>query len=147
MIEPKRWIVWLCCGCEDCEPYGVEDKSSMPCRNSQSMNGGVVVLAEAYDSLKAERDRLREELERERRISQGEAILSNGRAEEVADLTDRLQTRDDVLRDSSDRLGIALTALASIAEETGTPYGRLAAEALARAGARLDGPMPAGGER
>jgi hypothetical protein len=51
--ETKRWIVWLCAGCEDCEPAGVEDKSGMPCRNSPSMNGGVVVLAEEYDALSA----------------------------------------------------------------------------------------------
>lgn len=50
-VEPKRWIVWLCCGCEDCEPAGSEDKSSMPCSNSPSMNGGVVVLAKDYEDL------------------------------------------------------------------------------------------------
>lgn len=39
----KRHIVWLCAGCDQCEPAGVEDKSSMPCTNSPSSNGGVVV--------------------------------------------------------------------------------------------------------
>jgi hypothetical protein len=52
-----------------------------------------------------------EQVARERRISEGEARLSRGRAEEVAALAHRVQTLEEVGADTATRLGLALDAL------------------------------------
>jgi predicted HAD superfamily Cof-like phosphohydrolase len=51
-----------------------------------------------------------EQVARERRISEGEARLSRGRAEEVAALAHRAQTLEEVGTDTAIRLGLAVRA-------------------------------------
>lgn len=49
---PRRYVVMLCDGCEDCEPTDGAEKSRFPCRNSDSSRTGTnVVLAEDYDTM------------------------------------------------------------------------------------------------
>jgi hypothetical protein len=52
-----------------------------------------------------------EQVARERRISENEARLSRGRAEEVAEMANRLQSLETVQEDTTTRLGMALLAL------------------------------------
>lgn len=48
---PRKRVVWLCAGCEDCEPSDGSAPSKVPCRDSPSADGAVVVLAEDYDTM------------------------------------------------------------------------------------------------
>ncbi len=46
---PKRYLAWLCEGCDECEPHrGPTPK--VPCSDSPALNGAEVVLASAYDT-------------------------------------------------------------------------------------------------
>lgn len=56
----KRYIVWLCEGCDECDPQDGSERRRGPCENSPSMNGAEVVLAEDYDRLSQHPDPVRE---------------------------------------------------------------------------------------
>ena len=55
--DTRRHVVWVCCGCDDCEPLDGSAPSRFPCRAPMSSDGAEVVRAEDYD-------RLREALEK-----------------------------------------------------------------------------------
>lgn len=56
--DAKRYIAWLCEGCDECNPPDGSERCQGPC-NSPSLNGAEVVRAEDYDRVTApERDAL-----------------------------------------------------------------------------------------
>ena len=55
--DVERHLVWVCCGCEECDPTDGGPRSSTPC-DGPSMNGMEVVAASDFDALRAEVERL-----------------------------------------------------------------------------------------
>lgn len=54
MTEVRRYIAWLCEGCEACGPSDGSPRITGPCTDrSPSLNGAEVVRAEDYDALRA----------------------------------------------------------------------------------------------
>ncbi len=47
--EPRRYLAWLCEGCDECEPLD-GSKPQMPCSHSPSLNGAEVVHASFFDA-------------------------------------------------------------------------------------------------
>lgn len=56
-----RYLVWVCAGCDTCEPLDGSERSRYPCSDSPSSDGAEVVLATEHDALvdhlTADRDR------------------------------------------------------------------------------------------
>ena len=51
-LNVERHIVWVCAGCDKCQPLNGSEPQRTPCTDtSPSMNGAEVVLAEDYDRL------------------------------------------------------------------------------------------------
>lgn len=48
--DVKRYIAWLCEGCDECDPPDGSERCQGPC-NGPSLNGAEVVRAEDYDRL------------------------------------------------------------------------------------------------
>lgn len=48
-LAAKRHVVWVCAGCDDCEPVDGSEPTGLPCVDSPSMDGAGVVLAVEYD--------------------------------------------------------------------------------------------------
>lgn len=48
-LAARRHVVWVCAGCDDCEPMNGGEPTGLPCRDSPSMDGAEVVLAVEYD--------------------------------------------------------------------------------------------------
>lgn len=52
--SPERHIVWICAGCDRCQPLDGSERQGYPCTDtSPSMDGAEVVRADDYDRVRA----------------------------------------------------------------------------------------------
>lgn len=51
MTDVRTHIVWICAGCDDCEPQDGSAPADYPCVDSPSLNGALVVEAEPVADL------------------------------------------------------------------------------------------------
>lgn len=120
--DPDRKLVWVCAGCEHCQPSDGQPTNDIPCTDSPSMDGAWVVEADLYDALLAERDRLRQSNIR----LEAEAMEDRRIANRIADERNRYF---QVLQELGDDLAQGLpldTAMA--AENIGRVWDAMAAK-------------------
>lgn len=87
--QVERHIVWVCCGCDACQPLDGSDRQSYPCTDtSPSMDGAEVVRAEDYDRLRAEIDEYRSALNHARQIAANTHIGAVGACHMIVDIVD-----------------------------------------------------------
>lgn len=61
-LAARRHVVWVCAGCDDCEPTDGGEPTGLPCVDSPSMDGAEVVLAVEYDRAVAVFDEMKGQL-------------------------------------------------------------------------------------